>query len=123
MTALPPEVMSLLEELEIIAPKKRGRRAAGEIGGKWCINCFAWKPIEQFYKKVDLARRVHSYQSRCRACNAEVVTAWRNARRAEMRVRIGLPPKPAPAAACEPSPILKPKPAEKRHTVMEALYG
>lgn len=43
----------------------RGRRRAGEIGGKRCSNCFSWKPVSAF------CRKLNGYQSRCRDCNAE----------------------------------------------------
>lgn len=49
----------------------KGRRKHGEIGGKWCLNCFRWKPVSEFYRKRD------SYQSRCQNCNAEVVAGWK----------------------------------------------
>lgn len=43
----------------------------GEIGGKKCGNCFKYKPLEMFYTRKD------THQSRCKACNREVVLAWK----------------------------------------------
>lgn len=36
-----------------------------------CSNCFQIKPISEFYQKGD------GYQSRCKACNNEVCSAYR----------------------------------------------
>lgn len=50
-----------------------GLEESGE--GEWeqrkCSNCFQWKPEYLFYRKLD------GYQSRCKACNAEVVKGYR----------------------------------------------
>lgn len=37
---------------------------------KKCSNCFQVKPVSEFYRKLD------GYQSRCKACNAEVVAGY-----------------------------------------------
>jgi hypothetical protein len=40
-----------------------------------CSNCFRAKPVSEFYRKLA------SYQSRCKACNAEVVRSFAHSRR------------------------------------------
>lgn len=42
---------------------------------KKCSNCFKAKPLAEFYRKRD------RHQSRCKACNAEVVYCWNNKNR------------------------------------------
>jgi hypothetical protein len=37
---------------------------------KKCSNCFKVKPVTEFYRKLN------DYQSRCKACNSEVVCAY-----------------------------------------------
>lgn len=37
---------------------------------KKCSNCFKTKPVSEFYRKLN------HYQSRCKACNAEVVAGY-----------------------------------------------
>lgn len=37
---------------------------------KRCSNCFQYKPLDQFYRKLTY------YQSRCKGCNAEVVYSY-----------------------------------------------
>ncbi len=37
---------------------------------KPCSNCFQVKPLAEFYKKLS------GFQSRCKACNAEVVRGY-----------------------------------------------
>lgn len=39
---------------------------------KKCSNCFKTKPVEEFYRKL------HSYQSRCKECNPQVVKGYKN---------------------------------------------
>lgn len=59
----------------------RGRKPHGEIGGKKCLNCFRFKPVTEFYAKLD------GYQSRCKACNAEVVRGYHHQRKRLLRAR------------------------------------
>jgi hypothetical protein len=46
---------------------------------KKCSNCFKIKPVTEFYRKLD------RWQSRCKACNAEVVYGYNY--RAKLRLR------------------------------------
>lgn len=41
-----------------------------DLNYKKCSNCFEVKPVNNFYKKLQ------SYQSRCKECNAEVVRGY-----------------------------------------------
>lgn len=47
---------------------------------KKCSNCFTVKNISYFYRKLK------SYQSRCKSCNAEVVRGYRKRLNREKRV-------------------------------------
>lgn len=49
------------------------------LGGdvKRCGNCFETKSVSEFYPKREIGRKL-SYQSRCKACNAEVVRGWKD---------------------------------------------
>lgn len=42
---------------------------------KKCSNCFQLKPLTEFYVKRWKGKEAH--QSRCKACNAEVVRGYR----------------------------------------------
>lgn len=44
---------------------------------KKCSNCFQIKPLSEFYRKLK------RYQSRCKACNAEVVRGYMERKRRE----------------------------------------
>lgn len=49
---------------------------------KKCSNCFQFKPLDEFYRKID------GHQARCKACNAEVVRGYRERlRRGEIKRR------------------------------------
>lgn len=82
-------------------------RLARQLGNKRCSNCFRIKPLEQFHRKLE------RHQSRCKACNAEVVASWmaryprsyracRNRIYARRKAR-----QAAKASACNSSPILE----------------
>lgn len=48
---------------------------------KKCSNCFQFKPLDEFYRKLD------GHQARCKACNAEVVSGYRERlRRGEIKL-------------------------------------
>ncbi len=53
-----------------------------------CSNCFKHKPLHEFYEK----RGARSgRQSRCKACNAEVVRGYQSRKRQEMLDRVKIP--------------------------------
>jgi hypothetical protein len=60
----------------------RGQKKCGQIGGKRSSNCFRFKPLEQFYPKLD------GLQSRCKPCNAEVVAGYHLRARERLRERL-----------------------------------
>lgn len=64
--------------------KKRERRIRTVDGRRVCYNCFKSKPLtlKFFHKKLD------GFQHRCKACNKEIVGAWRVMDR-ERRIRDG----------------------------------
>jgi hypothetical protein len=41
-----------------------------------CGNCFQVKPVTEFYPKRPFNSKP-TYQSRCKACNSEVVKGWK----------------------------------------------
>ena len=50
-------------------------REASKAMEKKCSNCFKIKPVEEFY--VSRTKGPNRYQSRCKACNSEVVQGSR----------------------------------------------
>lgn len=57
---------------------------------KKCSNCFEEKPLNEFYVKREKQGRYVYRQSRCKACNPEVVASYRKQRRERERY-VGTP--------------------------------